>query len=216
MSKTMSSERAKIGVLALQGDYEEHRRMLGGIGVSARLVKRAEDLPGLAGLILPGGESTTMLKFILEESLVEPLKRFYQKGGVLYGTCAGAILLARKVSSPEQPSLELLDVSIERNGYGRQTESHVSSEPCPALGCEPMEMVFIRAPVIRAVGKGVEVLAHHQGTPVFVQQGRILATTFHPELASDSRIHQYFVSRVVGAEGRGLLPVPALSRSPSQ
>lgn len=138
-----------------------------------------------------------MLKFMIGEALVEPVKRFFHRGGCLYGTCAGAILLAREVTSPPQDSLKLLDVSIERNGYGRQVESHVSFEPCPVLGEKPLEMVFIRAPVIRQVGEEVEVLAHHQGTPVFLRQGRIMVTTFHPELAKDDRVHRYFIERVI-------------------
>jgi 5'-phosphate synthase pdxT subunit len=187
----------EIGVLAIQGDYAEHQEMLGGMGVTSRLVRHPRELQGLSGLILPGGESTTMLKFMTSESLLDPIQRFYRDGGSLYGTCAGAILLAKEVTSPTQASLELLDISIERNGYGRQVQSHVSYEPCPSLGEEPLEMVFIRAPIIRKVGQGVEILARHKGEPVFVRQGRIMATTFHPELAKDERVHQFFLTRIV-------------------
>jgi 5'-phosphate synthase pdxT subunit len=187
-----------IGVLAVQGDFAEHRKSLERIDVATTLVKNADELEALSGLILPGGESTTMVKFMIEESLEEPIKRFYHRGGAIFGTCAGAILLATKVSSPAQHSLELLDISIERNGYGRQVDSHISVDRCPAFGEDPLEMVFIRAPVIREVGKGVEILAHHHGDPVFVRQGRIMATTFHPELTKDDRVHRYFVDRVVG------------------
>lgn len=189
----------EIGVLAVQGDYAEHRDVLTRLGVSSRLVKHPGDLDGLAGLILPGGESTTMLKFMVGESLVEAVKRFHQEGGALYGTCAGAILLAERVTSPAQPSLELLDISIERNGYGRQLQSHISHEPCPVLGNDPLEMVFIRAPIIRDVGEQVEILARHDDEPVFVRQGRIMATTFHPELCPDDRVHRYFIDRLVTA-----------------
>jgi 5'-phosphate synthase pdxT subunit len=188
-----------IGILALQGDYAEHEAVLGRLGVTARLVKYADELDELHGLILPGGESTTMIKFMIGESLLEPVRRFYEKGGALYGTCAGAILLAKQVTSPSQLSLGLLDVSIERNGYGRQVQSHVSYEPCIALGKEPLEMVFIRAPVIHDVGKGVEVLARHRETPVFVRQGKLMATTFHPELSSDHRVHRFFIESVVAS-----------------
>lgn len=191
-----------IGILAIQGDYADHRKVLGRMGVGSRLVKHPEELDGLAGLILPGGESTTMLKFMIGESFLEPIKRFYGRGGCLYGTCAGAILLARKVTSPEQLSLELLDISITRNGYGRQVQSHVSVEPCSVLGEPPLEMVFIRAPIIRQVGEEVEVLARHQSQPVFVRQGRIMATTFHPELADDDRVHRFFIDRVVATSPR--------------
>ena len=187
----------KIGILALQGDFEEHQEMLERMGVASRLVKYAVELEDLSGLILPGGESTTMLKFMEGESLVEPVKDFYRNGGALYGTCAGAVLLARSVTSPAQSSLALLDVSIERNGYGRQLQSHVSWAPCPTLGETPLEMVFIRAPVIREVGKGVDVLASHHEDPVFIRQGRIMATTFHPELSTDDRVHRFFIDQLV-------------------
>jgi 5'-phosphate synthase pdxT subunit len=188
-----------IGILALQGDYAEHEEALGRLGISTRLVKHAKELDGLHGLILPGGESTTMIKFMIGESLMEPVRHFFERGGALYGTCAGAILLAKKVTSPSQSSLELLDVSVERNGYGRQAQSHVSFESCPALGEEPLEMVFIRAPVIHDVGEGVEVLARHRAAPVFVRQGKLMATTFHPELSNDHRVHRYFVEDVVAS-----------------
>ena len=187
----------KIGLLAVQGDYREHQEVLSRLGVGSRLVKHAEDLEGLAGLILPGGESTTMLKFMVDGSLLGPVKSFYHRGGALYGTCAGAILLAERVRSPAQASLELLDISIERNGYGRQLQSHISYEPCPALGNDPLEMVFIRAPIIRDVGREVDILAFHRDVPVFVRQGRIMATTFHPELSADERVHRYFIERLV-------------------
>ncbi|HEX9724319.1 MAG TPA: pyridoxal 5'-phosphate synthase glutaminase subunit PdxT [Vicinamibacteria bacterium] len=189
-----------VGILALQGDYSEHRRALAGLDIDPRLVKHADDLEGLAGLILPGGESTTMLKFMLGESLMEPIRRFHENGGALFGTCAGAILLAKETSSPKQESLGLLDLSVERNGYGRQLESHIAHESCPALGETPVEMVFIRAPVVRRVGPDVEVLAYHHQDPVFVRQGRLVATTFHPELSNDSRVHSFFVHHVMRSE----------------
>lgn len=190
-----------IGILALQGDFEEHQEMLSAIGVDSRLVKHAAELQDLSGLILPGGESTTMLKFLEGESLVEPLKDFFRKGGALYGTCAGAILLAKSVNSPPQPSLALLDISIERNGYGRQLQSHASRVSCPTLGQAPLEAVFIRAPIIRDVGRDVEVLAYHQDDPVFVRQGRIMATTFHPELSADDRVHRFFINQLMASAG---------------
>ena len=186
-----------IGILALQGDFAEHRAVLDRLGVESRLVRHASELATLAGLILPGGESTTMLKLLMEESLMEPVMAFHEGGGALYGTCAGAILLAKHVTAPSQTTLSLLDVSIERNGYGRQAQSHIARESCPTLGPAPVEMVFIRAPIIRTVGKGVEVLARHRGDPVFVRQGRIMATTFHPELSGDDRIHSLFANDVL-------------------
>ena len=187
----------KVGILAVQGDYSEHRRALADLDIEPRLVKHAEELEGLAGLILPGGESTTMLKFLFGESLMEPIRRFHENGGALFGTCAGAILLAKETSSPKQESLGLLDISIERNGYGRQLESHIAREACPTLGETPVEMVFIRAPVVQRVGPDVEVLAYHNQDPVFVRQGRLVATTFHPELSNDSRVHSFFVHHVM-------------------
>ena len=186
-----------IGILALQGDYAEHREVLERLGLQNRLVRHARELDSLGGLILPGGESTTMLKLLIEEALMNPLLAFHEKGGALYGTCAGAILLAKKATSPSQETLSLLDISIERNGYGRQAQSHITREPCPPLGASPLEMVFIRAPIIRTVGKGVEVLANHRGDPVFVRQGRVIATTFHPELSGDDRVHSFFANHVL-------------------
>ncbi len=190
----------KVGILAVQGDYAEHRHVLDELEIETRLVKHAGELEGLAGLILPGGESTTMLKFVVGESLMEPIRQFHEKGGALFGTCAGAILLARETSSPKQESLGLMDISIERNGYGRQLESHIAREACPALGEPPVEMVFIRAPVVHRVGPGVEVLAYHRQDPVLVRQGRIMATTFHPELSTDPRVHSFFVHQVMRSE----------------
>jgi 5'-phosphate synthase pdxT subunit len=186
----------EVGVLALQGDYAEHRRTLERIGCPSREVRKASQLGGLAALILPGGESTTMLKFIEEEGLMEPLRRLHADGAALYGTCAGTILLAKKVTSPSQASLGLLDVTVERNGYGRQVDSHVAYEPCPELGAAPLPMFFIRAPILRAAGPSVQVLARHRGAPVLVREGRILASTFHPELSEDERVHRYFIERV--------------------
>jgi 5'-phosphate synthase pdxT subunit len=185
-----------VGVLALQGDYAEHRRILERIGCPSREIRKASQLHRLGALILPGGESTTMLKFIEEEGLMEPLRRLHADGAALYGTCAGAILLATKVTSPSQASLGLLDVTVERNGYGRQVDSHVALEPCPELGAPPLPMFFIRAPIIRDAGPSVQVLARHRGSPVLVREGRILASTFHPELSEDERVHRYFIERV--------------------
>jgi len=191
----------RVGVLALQGDYAHHQRMLERIGRPARQVRKADELEGLEALVIPGGESTTMLKFIEGEGLLEPLRKLYADGAALYGTCAGVILLATEVTSPSQVSLGLLDVTVERNAYGRQVDSHMSEEPCPELGPDPLPMVFIRAPVIRRTGPGVSVLARHRGEPVLVREGRILASTFHPELSEDERVHRYFLETVASTEG---------------
>jgi 5'-phosphate synthase pdxT subunit len=187
----------RVGVLALQGDYELHARMLARVGCESRQVRKASELAGLEALVIPGGESTTMLKLIEEEAMMEPLRRFHAEGAALYGTCAGVILLAKEVTSPSQASLGLMDLTVERNAYGRQVDSHIAEEPCPELGSAPLPMVFIRAPVIRRAGPSVRVLARHRGEPVLAREGRILASTFHPELSEDERVHRYFLERVV-------------------
>lgn len=159
-------------------------------------IRHASQLDSIRALILPGGESTTMLKFIQEEKLIEPLRAFYEAGGTFYGTCAGAILLARSVTKPTQASLGFMDIDVERNGYGRQIDSHESFEPCPELGDEPLPMVFIRAPVISRTGAEVRTLAKHRGEAVLMREGRILVSTFHPELSTDTRVHRYFLEEV--------------------
>jgi 5'-phosphate synthase pdxT subunit len=184
----------KIGILAVQGDYEAHAEMLDRLGVAHEYVRRPDDLGGVAGVILPGGESTTHLKVMSEEGLFSALKQFAANGGSFFGTCAGAILLAREVHGPAQASLGLLDITILRNGYGRQLASDIHLGPT-TLRKEPLEMVFIRAPIIELVGKDVEILAEDAGHPVLVQQGRILAATFHPELTDDTAVHEHFVKR---------------------
>jgi len=182
----------KIGVLALQGDFEAHHAMLSSLGVDACEVRAAAHLDGLDGIILPGGESSTQLKFLLEEGLFEPLQGFAADGGAMFGTCAGVILLAREVHNPAQASLGLMDISVLRNGYGRQLHSEVRFGHS-ALKTAPLEMVFIRAPIIERVGPGVEVLAEDAGTPVLVRQGNLLAATFHPELTADPTVHSCFL-----------------------
>jgi pyridoxal 5'-phosphate synthase pdxT subunit len=182
----------KVGILAVQGDYEAHASALKRVGAEATFVRTVADVQGIDALILPGGESSTQLQFLQEEKLDKAIKVFAENGGAIFGTCAGAILLAREVHGPPQKSLNLLDVSIERNAYGRQLASHVRQEPSK-LSNHPLEMVFIRAPIIEKLGKKVEVLAESEGHPVLVQQGRILAATFHPELTSDSTIHEYLL-----------------------
>jgi len=182
----------KIGVLAIQGDYEAHARMLERLGVEPVFVRTPADLEGLSGLILPGGESTTHMKVMTEEGLLEPVRKFASNGGALFGTCAGTILLAREVHNPEQASLGFLDASVLRNGYGRQLASDVHFG-ASNIKDEPLEMVFIRAPIIESVGKDVRVLAEFEGHPVLVEQGKVLAATFHPELTDDTTIHELFL-----------------------
>lgn len=185
----------KIGIVAIQGDYEAHAKELDRLGVDHAFIRTPADINGTKGIILPGGESTTHLKVMKEEGLFDSLKRFAANGGALFGTCAGAILLARDVHGPSQESLGLLDVSILRNGYGRQLASDVHMGPTK-LRQEPLEMVFIRAPIIESTGKDVEVLAEDAGHPVLVRQGKILASTFHPELTSDPFVHEYFLKLI--------------------
>jgi len=182
----------KIGILAIQGDYEAHANVLERLGVAYTFVRRPEDLADLDGIILPGGESTTHLKVLSEEGLFDALKKFAANGGAFFGTCAGAILLAREVHGPAQPSLGLMDFSVLRNGYGRQLASDVHTA-ATKLRPEPVEMVFIRAPIIESAGKSVEILAEDAGHPVLVRQGRLLASTFHPELTRDPAVHEYFL-----------------------
>jgi 5'-phosphate synthase pdxT subunit len=185
----------KIGILAIQGDFDAHAKALASLGVEAAFVRAPADVAGLDGIILPGGESTTHLKVLAEEGLLDALRKFARDGGAFFGTCAGAILLAREVKNPPQDSLGLLDIAIVRNGYGRQLASDVRTGPT-RLKPEPLEMVFIRAPIIERVGKGVEVLGECDGRPVIVQQGRILAATFHPELTADPSVHRHFLKLI--------------------
>lgn len=191
------TEEPKIGIVAIQGDYEAHGKMLERLGVAHPFVRTPADLAGLSGVILPGGESTTHLKVMREEGLFDALQRFAKNGGAFFGTCAGAILLAREVHNPAQDSLGLLDIAILRNGYGRQLASDVHMG-ATKLRKDPLEMVFIRAPIIESVGRGIEVLAEDAGHPVLIRQGRILAATFHPELTDDTTVHQYFLRQLNG------------------
>ncbi len=182
----------KIGILAVQGDFEAHGAMLAGLGVESIEVRTIADLEGCDGLILPGGESTTQLQFLQEEGLFGAIREFAAEGGAVFGTCAGAILLAAEVKNPPQESLRLLDMTVLRNAYGRQIASDVVRGPS-TLKKEPLEMVFIRGPIIERVGPGVDVLATYGGKPALVQKGNIMAATFHPELTEDSSVHQRFV-----------------------
>jgi 5'-phosphate synthase pdxT subunit len=186
-------------VLALQGDYAAHAEALKEAGAQPREVRNPADLIGLDGIVLPGGESTTMLKFLERHGLFEALGEFCAAKPT-FGTCAGAILLAREVRNPAQRSLGLLDAVVERNAYGRQIDSAILHAET-ALGPEPLEMVFIRAPRIAQIGPGVEALAYREGAPALVRQGALLAATFHPELSSDRRVHRLFVNTVKAARG---------------
>ncbi len=185
----------KVGILAVQGDFEAHAATLARMGVEYVFVRTPRDLEGVDAVILPGGESTTQWKFLVEEGLDKSLASFAAKGGAIFGTCAGAILLAREVLNPAQQSLDLIDITVTRNGYGRQLSSEVR-HGSTAISAEPIEMVFIRAPIIERVGPGIEVLASSDGQPVLIEQGRILIATFHPELTKDNTVHEYFIGMV--------------------
>jgi 5'-phosphate synthase pdxT subunit len=199
-----------VGILALQGDFDAHRKAveLAGssqtaapaIAVQTIEVRSASDLAACDALIIPGGESTTMWKLLEAEHLTDPIRQFGTSKPI-YGSCAGAILLAREVTHPAQESLGLMDISIERNAYGRQIDSRIatidasSEDPQPAES-EPMEAVFIRAPVIRRAGPDARVLARYAGDPIWVEQGRHMVTTFHPELTSDTRVHRRLLEKL--------------------
>jgi 5'-phosphate synthase pdxT subunit len=181
-----------VGVLALQGDFAAHQRAIEQAGAAAVEVRAENELRQIDGLIIPGGESTTMLKLLREENLLEPLRRFGAEKPI-FGTCAGAILLASRVLNPEQEALGLMDLTVERNAYGRQINSRIVEV---MLENQPLEAVFIRAPVIRRVGENTRVLATYLHDPVLVEQGKHMAATFHPELTGDFRIHRHFVQKV--------------------
>lgn len=194
---------AQIGVLAIQGSFAEHIEMLARIGVTAREVRTKEQLDQVDGLIMPGGESTTIGKLLKYYGLDEEIKKRAAPHSLtpslpnsltLWGTCAGAILLAKDVEEPKPDILSLMDISIVRNAYGPQIESFETTVSIPVIKGGPVSAVFIRAPKITRVGKGVQVLGRHNDEPVIVQYNNLLASTFHPELTSDTRVHEYFVS----------------------
>jgi 5'-phosphate synthase pdxT subunit len=190
----------RVGILALQGDFEAHSKALERAGAEPVLVRTAADLKSIDGLVIPGGESTTILKLLNFMDLKEPLREFAREKPV-FGTCAGAILLAKEVRNPEQESFGLIDLTVERNGYGRQIDSrvasiHPGSDFEKRAGVGDVEAVFIRAPIIRRTGPSVRVLAQYEGDPVLVEQGRHLVATFHPELTQDSRVHKLFLSKL--------------------
>jgi len=202
-----AADAPRIGVLALQGAFREHRQRLESLGARVSEVRLPADLADLDGLVLPGGESTTIARLMTDFGLWAPLRDFHAAGGALWGTCAGAILLAREVRGAppqfggQQRSLALMDLTVRRNAFGRQVDSF--GVPLAVQGLDsPFSAVFIRAPVIEEVGEGVQVLARHAGQIVLARQGRLLASSFHPELTPDSRLHALFLQLAAG-------PVPA-------
>lgn len=187
----------RIGVLALQGDFALHERALRRCGVETVQVRKPEELADVDGLVVPGGESTTLLRLMEEWGFAPALEKFHAAGRPIFGTCAGVILLAREVENPRQFSLGFIDLTVERNAYGRQRESFEAAGQARLGGMPaPVEMVFIRAPRIRRAGPGVETLAAHGGDPVLVREGTVLAATFHPELTDDPTVHRYFCRMV--------------------
>jgi len=196
-TKESNASSPRIGVLAIQGDYDAHARALREAGAEPVLVRKAEELAGIDGLIIPGGESTTFLKFLERDGFLGALRKFVEDKPT-FGTCAGCILLAKDVTHPPQTSLGVLNATVERNAYGRQIDSSIETSETRLEG-GPLEMVYIRAPRIVKTGDGVEVLAQRDGFPVLVEQGHLMAATFHPELSSDRRVHRRFVDLVRAA-----------------
>ena len=184
----------RVGVLALQGDFEAHKKALAHAGAEAVEVRNPAQLQNIQALIIPGGESTTMLKLLDTTGLREPLRQFAETKPI-FGTCAGAILVARQVTNPVQESLGLMDIEVQRNAYGRQLDSRIVHLQ-PEMEGGDLEAVFIRAPIIRSIGPDAKVLARYNGDPVLVEQGRHLVATFHPELGKDDRIHRLFLDKV--------------------
>jgi pyridoxal 5'-phosphate synthase pdxT subunit len=187
----------RVGVLALQGAFQEHAAILRRLGAEAVEVRQPDDLQGLDGLIIPGGESTTMGKLMARFELDGPIKRLAGQGKPVWGTCAGMIMLAKDIEGSDQPRLALMDVGVNRNAFGRQLDSFEADLTVPELGQQPFHAVFIRAPVVTRTGDGVHVLATLlDGRVVAAEQGSLLVTAFHPELTDDARFHQYFLNRV--------------------
>ncbi len=217
-SSSAENRRVRIGVLAVQGAFAEHIDLLRQIGVDAVAVRLPKDMDGLAGLILPGGESTTMRKLIDRWDLQAPILELARKGAPIFGTCAGMILLSQEISDGDAPVLPLLDVTVRRNAFGRQLDSFESELSVPVLGDTPVHAVFIRAPVVERVGPDVDILAQlADGRVVAVRRGNVVATAFHPELAGETRFHRLVATMAAAfaepGEGSGRRPHPVRRRA---
>ena len=188
----------QIGVLALQGDFREHRQMLDRLGVQTSEVRLPQDLDGVSGLILPGGESTAIVRLMRTSGLLEELQRLSREGLPLWGTCAGMILLAKRLDTSGMPALQAMDITVRRNAFGRQVDSFETDLPVACLEGGATRAVFIRAPYVEAAYEGVEVLSVYNDKIVAVRQGNLLGTAFHPELTDDRRVQQYFLKMVEG------------------
>jgi 5'-phosphate synthase pdxT subunit len=187
----------RVGVLALQGAFREHQKILAACGVETEQIRKPEQLLGISALVIPGGESTTMGKLLVEFNLLEPIQKLGKQGLPIFGTCAGMILLAKKIAGSTQPRLGLMDINVERNAFGRQVDSFEADLDIPVLGEEPFRAVFIRAPYILSVENNVEILTRFGDKIIFARQGRFLAAAFHPELTGDLRVHRYFLDNCI-------------------
>ena len=202
-------DRPTIGVLAVQGGVAEHMHALADLDVRAAIVKTAREIESVDGVIVPGGESTTVIRLLERYGIDAALRSAHAAGVPIWGTCMGMIVIARSVAGLDQHTLGLLDVNVRRNAFGRQIASAEVDLPIPALGPAPFPAVFIRAPWIESVGDGVEVLATHEGHGVLVRQEHVLGSSFHPELTGDRRVHQYFLTMVRAARAKGKLATSA-------
>ena len=182
-----------VGVLALQGAFREHAASVARLGAETREVRQLKDMDGIDAMIIPGGESTTMGKLLVEWGMLDPLRQRIENGMPVYGSCAGLILLCREIENSDQPRLGVLDAVVRRNAFGRQVDSFETELDIPELGQPPIPAVFIRAPVLTGVGPRARVLAQVNGQAVAVRQDNVLATSFHPELTPDTRLHRYFL-----------------------
>ena len=186
----------EVGVLALQGAFREHRKLLKDCGVSSREIRKPEQLKGIDGIIIPGGESTSIGKLMDRYGFIQPIKEMAQEGLPVFGTCAGLVLLAKDIDGSSQPRLGLMDMEVVRNGFGRQVESFEADLDISVLGFNPFRGVFIRAPYIKNISPNIGILASYNDKIVFARQGNLLACSFHPELTDDRRVHRYFLDMV--------------------